>query len=136
MIPEIQLQDLGKYAESVNVYDSGNVTVYASEEVKFKEICSAWSGMLTLSRQMPAFGVSLNDETVKAIKSNLWVEFVFNCEYCNNGMTFERLLVNVSPDYSGFNVIRYLPARGYDGRCFYFDLIDSTMSDFYNVIKK
>lgn len=135
MVPKIEIQDIAKYTDGVNVYDDGNCTPYSKETDKFTKICSVWTGMMGFARQMPAFGVSLNAETTQAIKSNLWVEFTFPQEYCNNGMTFERLLVNVDPSFTGFNVIRYNSKYGYDGRCFYFDLIGSDMQDLYNAIK-
>lgn len=136
MVPEIEIQEIAKYAESVNIYDGGVVAVYPKGERKFEEVCAVWTGMLKSARQMPAFGVSLHGETSDALKSNLWAEFVFDRQYCNNGMPFERLLVNVVPEFTGFNVIRYNSDRGYDGRCFYFDLNDSDMADLYNTIRK
>ena len=135
MVPEIEIQDMARYTDGINVYDDGNFTPYAKGSEGFEKICAVWTGMMGLARQMPAFGVSLNAETTQAIKSNLWLEFTFPQEYCNNGMTFERLLVNVDKSFSGFNVIRYNSQYGYDGRCFYFDLIGCDMHDLYNAIK-
>ncbi len=50
-------------------------------------------------------------------------------------MPFERLLVNVQPEWRGFNFVRYTADFGYDGRCFYYDLAND-MSGFYNVLIK
>lgn len=136
MVPEIEIQDIAKYAVQVNVYDCGNVVAYSRDDVKFKEICAAWTGMLKFARQMPAYGVSLDRETSSAVKDSLWTEFTFDRQFCNNGLPFERLLVNVVPEFTGFNVIRYNGGKGYDGRCFYFSLVDSDMADFYNTVKK
>ncbi|MGN1103699.1 MAG: hypothetical protein ACI4QI_02370 [Candidatus Coproplasma sp.] len=135
MVPEICIEDIAKYTDGINVYDEGNCTAYSKGSDGFAKICAVWTGMMGFARQMPAFGVSLNAETKQAIKSNLWLEFTFPQEYCNNGMTFERLLVNVDKSFSGFNVIRFNSKYGYDGRCFYFDLIGCTMLDLYNAIK-
>ncbi|MGN1060687.1 MAG: hypothetical protein ACI4QN_03045 [Candidatus Coproplasma sp.] len=136
MVPEIEIQEIAKYTDGINVYDGGVCVPYNKESTKFKEICAAWTGMMKFARQMPAFGVSLNSETAKAVKKEVWLEFTFPQEYCNSGMTFERLLINVSPAFSGFNVIRFNSQYGYDGRCFYFDLIGSDMKDLYSIIKK
>lgn len=136
MVPEIEIEEIAKYAETVNIYDGGIITAYNKGDAGFEEICAAWTGMLKFAHQMPAYGVSLHNQTVEELRSGVWTEFTFSQQYCNNGMPFEKLLVNVQPEFSGFNVIRYNSGAGYDGRCFYFSLIDSDMADFYKVIKK
>ena len=83
---------------------------------------------------MPAYGVSLDKKTVKAMKNGLWVEFDFGKLTEYNGMPFEKLLVEVGKEFYGFNIIRYTSERGYDGRCFYIDLVNKNMSDFYNIL--
>lgn len=134
MVPEIQIKDIQNHLQSVGVYDNGVVTIYGENDDKFNTICTVWKGMLQGARQMPAYGVSLHAETQSAIQSGVWVEFSLDGQYSNNGMPFEKLLVNVSPEFSGFNIIRYTSPQGYDGRCFYFDLIDGDMHDFYNAV--
>lgn len=136
MVPEIEIQDIAKYTDGITVYDGGTAVPYTQESAKFKEICAAWTGMMKFARQMPAYGVSLNNETAKAVQKDVWLEFSFPQVYCNGGMPFERLLINVVPEFSGFNVVRFNSQYGYDGRCFYFDLIDSDMADLYAVLKK
>lgn len=131
---EIELENLTQYATGVNVYSDGRKTYYAADNKKFEEICVSWNNMLEGAHQMPAFGVSLNAETVKAIKSGVWVEFVFGKVYTSNEMPFEKLLVNAVPNHTGFNIIRYTSKSGYDGRCFYYDLVNKDMSGFYNCI--
>ena len=120
--------------EEINVYNDGIKTTYANGEKQFKEILTSWNLLLNGSRQMPAFGVSLNRETTKAMKSGLWAEFVFNGTYECNGMPFEKLLVNVEKDNQGFNICRYNSNYGYDGRCFYIDLVNKNMADFYGLL--
>ncbi len=134
MVPEINLEDIAKYVENIAVYNDGNILLYPCGSDKFKKICAAWQGMLICAHQMPAYGVSLNAETLQAVKRGRWVEFDFGQTYCSNGMPFERLLVNVEKEYQGFNVVRYNAENGYDGRCFYFDLNGKDMSDFYNCV--
>lgn len=125
-----------RYAKSVNVYINGATTAYIAGDDKFKEICAQWNNMLVGARQMPAFGVSLNGQTVKALKSGVWAEFVLKGQFSTDGMPYEKLLVNVQSEWTGFNIIRYTSERGYDGRCFYYDLIGKNMSDFYNCLVK
>ena len=136
MVMEIELEKMTDFAESVGVYSDGEHIVYGAGEGKFNLICAEWNNMICGAREMPAFGVSLNGETVKAMKSGVWVEFSFNQTLSSNGMPYEKLLVNVQPKWSGFNVIRYTAKHGYDGRCFYYDLVNKNMRAFYDCLTK
>jgi len=130
----MEIEEVFDETEEIIVYNDGTKTSYGSGDDNFGTIMSSWKELLCGAHQMPAYGVSLNKETVKAMKSGLWTEFVFDGERKSNGMPFEKLLVNVVPDYYGFNLIRYNSEYGYDGRCFYVDLVNKDMSKFYNVL--
>ncbi|MGN0817855.1 MAG: hypothetical protein ACI4L9_02695 [Candidatus Coproplasma sp.] len=121
-------------SERINVYTDGKCKTYESDSSGYNDIISVWDDMTEGARQMPAYGVSLNVETEKAIKNGLWLEFIFlqPCECA--GMNFEKLLVEVQSEYSGFNVIRYNLTYGYDGRCYYIDLIGKNMSKLYDYL--
>ncbi len=134
MTTDIELENIENFVSAIYVYNGGEITLYSDGDAKFQKIVASWRGMLAQSHRMPAFGVSLNAETSKAIKEGVWVEFEFNQPLSSDGMRFEKLLINVVPEYTGFNVIRYNSDAGYDGRCFYFDLINHDMSDFYNTV--
>ncbi len=134
MIMQVELKKITDYAQGINVYKDGEVTAYKVGETRFNEICAEWNSMLYGAHQMPAFGVSLHRETVKALKSGVWAEFTFDGEMSSNGMPYEKLLVNVQPEWSGFNLVRYTAKHGYDGRCFYYDLVNKDMSAFYNCL--
>ncbi len=123
-------------AERINVYRDGNVAVYNCNEDKFGEIVAEWNAMCSDAHDMPAYGVSLNGETVRAMQRGLWIEFDFGKTVIHNEMPFEKLLVNVCAEWSGFNLIRYTAEYGYDGRCFYFNLVDKNMSGLYNLLMK
>ena len=131
---QISLEKITEYADGVTIYNDGNKTLYRAGEDKFNKICAEWNGMMSGAHQMPAFGVSLHNETVKVLKDGVWAEFNFPQVYSSNGMSYSKLLVNVKPEWRGFNIIRYTPERGYDGRCFYYDLCGKNMSAFYNCI--
>lgn len=133
---EIQLDKITEYAKSVNVIVDGVTTAYVVGGQKFNEICAAWNNMLFGAHEMPAYGVSLDRETRKAVKSGVWAEFVFDNEFSSNGMPYEKLLVNAQPEWRGFNIIRYTAEHGYDGRCFYYDLVNKDMSLFYDCLTK
>ena len=123
-------------AESLNVYNEGELTVIEKTDEKFDDIILGWSHMIEGAHDMPAFGVSINDLTLKELRHGLWVEFVFGEEYESNGMPYKKLLINVQKGFYGFNLIRYTAERGYDGRCFYYDLVNKNMGDFYDLLLK
>ncbi|MDE6597491.1 MAG: hypothetical protein K2K60_02505 [Clostridia bacterium] len=131
---EIELDKAFDKAESINVYSNGEVINYAANQKPFKEILVSWNDMIDGAHQMPAYGVSLNRETLKALKSGLWVEFVFDEVYENGGMPFEKLLIQVEKSFTGFNLIRYTTEYGYDGRCFYYDLLNKNMDNLYDIL--
>ena len=128
------LTDVVAMSQEINIYNDGNVFKCYPDESEYNEIVSAWSDMTNDSHEMPAFGVSLDRETRKAKESGLWVEFVFGKQLEYNGMPFENLLINVAKGYQGFNLIRYSSKYGYDGRCFYLDLVNKNMTNFYNIL--
>lgn len=130
----MQLQQAFLQAEEITVYNQGIQSSYACGEEQYNKIVTQWSNMLAQSLTMPAFGVSLNDYTVNAMKSGVWVEFSYGRELSIHEMPFEKLLVEVKPEYKSFNVIRYLPQYGYAGRCFYLDLQGEDMSAVYNLL--
>lgn len=130
----IDLVDGVKNAQQINVYNDGNMYVCNAGENAFNDIVTAWSEMTRGSHEMPAFGVSLDRETKKAKSSGVWVEFVFGKKLEYNEMPFENLLVNVQKSFHGFNIIRYTSKCGYDGRCFYLDILSKDMSNLYEVL--
>ncbi len=134
MQADIDLSNVVETAEYINVYESGEMTTYSNREKPFEVIVEGWKNMLQGSHEMPAFGVSLNRETTKALKDGTWVEFVFETQNYYNEVPFEKLLVNVEKSFQGFNIIRYNANGGYDGRCYYVDLVNKNMTDFYNII--
>lgn len=134
MCISVNLDKACDYANKVNVYDDGKISVYTIGDKPFEEVINGWKCMICGAHDMPAFGVSLNKETVKALNSGLWVEFIYDKQYESNGMPFEKLLVNVQKGFYGFNIIRYNSDSGYDGRCFYYDLVGQNMDSFYDIL--
>ena len=130
----MELNEVFNEAESINVYNDGVKVSYASGGKEFEKVLKGWNTLIDGAHQMPAFGVSLNRETVKQIQSGLWAEFVFDGVKECDGMPFEKLLINVIKDFQGFNIIRYNSNYGYDGRCFYYDLVGRNMADFYDIL--
>lgn len=130
----IELENVFEKAENINVYNDGAVVTYSAQTDGYKNILKAWNIMLDGAHLMPALGVSLHNETLKELKGGLWVEFDFSKLYECNGLPFEKLLIAVHDDYYGFNLIRYTQEYGYDGRCFYYDLVNKNMSSLYDLL--
>ena len=98
-----------------------------------KELNMVVKDMLNDSHTMPAFGVSIHTETLSAIKTGVWLKLQYNGTQDVDGMMFDELLIQINPDFTGFNIIR--GNRGiYEGRCFYIDLIGNTMKQLYDFI--
>jgi hypothetical protein len=90
--------------------------------------------ILNCSREMPAFGVSLDNETKTAIQNGVWLKFKYDKVENFNDMSFDTLLINIVPEYSGFNIIRG-NHNVYEGRCFYISL-NGTMKPLYDYLIK
>ena len=114
------------------VYDNGNKHLYFKGDDKFEKIYKSLIETTDLSHDMPAFGVSLHNETNNALKKGTWVELVFDTEKSFNDMPFDTLLFKVEAEDSGFNLIRKFDGK-YEGRCFYLSL-DDNMNNLKNTI--
>ena len=118
--------------------NSTNIVVFADEQKhlyfkgddKFEIILKQLEDVCKDAHDMPAFGVSIHNETVEAKKHGLWLELEFATEQTFNEMPFNCLLINIVPEASGFNLIRKTNGK-YDGRCFYLNLNSKTKNLFY-----
>lgn len=108
-------------AAQVIVYHEGEATTYARGSAAFAQIMAALAEMSVGAHDMPAYGVSLDQETRQARTTGLWVELVFAEEQYFDGYNFESLLIAVKPADSGFNLIRKVAGK-YEGRCLYLSL--------------
>lgn len=131
---QMELSDVVAISEIINVYNNGEITVYGPVDPQYNQIVEGWNQLTKNAREMPAFGVSLNNETIEAMGTGLWVEFVLDKQYTHNNMTFEKLLVKVEKAWQGFNIVRYNSQSGYSGRCYFLDLVGKDMSEFYNIL--
>ena len=120
-------------AQEIRVYRQGECQSYACGE-KFEEIVAEWNAMTISALPMPAYGVSIDSETVRALAGGVWVEFCYSAPMVYDGMPFERLLIEVQPQFMSFNVIRYNSDGGYVGRRYYIDLNGNNMSKFYECL--
>lgn len=133
---EIQ-NDLVKCMSTPNqyiIYNENNKTTYKTNNNEYNKISNLLIEMCADSREMPAFGVSLDPDTRAAMESGLWIELIYTTTQEYNEMPFDKLLIQVVADYSGFNIFRELDGK-YEGRCFYLSL-EGDMSSLYNYIIK
>ena len=129
-----ELNNIIATSEYINLYNDGEVSIYRPQEISFNKIVDGWKIMCKNAHEMPAFGVSLNDETIKARGVGLWIEFVFDKQYSHSEMTFKKLLIKVEKSWQGFNIVRYNAQNGYSGRCYFIDLSGKDMSNFYDIL--
>ena len=129
-----QIVDVFDKTESITVTRDGVKERFVCGDATYEIVLENFGKMIKGSRQMPAFGVSLDNETRTAMKSGVWVEFDFGRTLFCNEMPFERLLLQLNENYQGINLARYNAECGYHGRCFYLDLNGNT-NEFYKLIK-
>ncbi len=126
------LNDAFKSATSIVVYDDNTSTTLSKGDDKYEEILLSLESIIKGAHEMPAFSVSLDEETRKELKKGFWIELVFDTEKFYGGMNFDKLLISIKPENSGFNIIRHNNGK-YDGRCFYLDL-DGTMKPVFDKV--
>ena len=117
-------------SEQIEIINEGRSVIFDKGTDEYYSILFEFEKMIYGSHQMPAFGVSLDSLTREEMKKGLWVRFIFDGVNYNGDLPFESLLIQVVDDYSGFNVIREYEGK-FDGRCFYIDLVNNTMDEFY-----
>ena len=133
MIIHENIQDCFDTANIIHVIIDNNEEWYDNNDYEYKEIIFYLKNMLKGSHQMPALSVSLDNETRIAMKTGVWLEFLFDIEGINNDLPFSSLLIEVNENSGGFNIIRKYKDK-YDGRCFYIDLNNKNMSELYNYL--
>ena len=117
----------GSFSDSckIKLINNGEVFVYNKGDEEYFSILYEFEKMIEGSHQMPAFGVSIDEDTKEKLNEGLWVEFVFDGIHVNDDLPFESLLIEIESEYSGFNVIRGYKGK-YEGRCFYINLVEKT----------
>lgn len=122
-----------EFANSITIYNNGIISEFSEKDSEFLTIKQAYKTMLENHYEMPAFSVSLHNETINALNDGVWIELGFPRTFTHKQLAFEKLLIKVDKESCGFNLIRFNENK-YDGRCFYINLINSTMENLYNTI--
>ncbi|MEG1706527.1 MAG: hypothetical protein RR086_01060 [Clostridia bacterium] len=114
------------------VYLNGIQYKYLRSARKFESILRGIATLTEGAQALEPFGVALQSDTLSALKEGLFIEFYFYSVLVVDGMTFDRLLIEIKPEYSGFNIIRATKGK-YGGRCYYIGL-NKPMKNFYEFL--
>ena len=128
------LPDVFDKSTNITIFKNGTEYSYFKGDDKFEILLSSLKTITKNSKDMPAFGVSLDNETKQEKLKGIWFELKFKNTLHFNDMPFDALLFKVEKDNSGFNLIRKNNGT-YDGRCFYLNL-NSNMGDLYKLINQ
>ena len=116
-----ELTQILQNVESFNIYTNGMKENVKKSSPDFKCIQQNLNKLFMQARIMPAFGVSLHNETLNELKTNTWLEINFDSEQEINELNFSSLVFKLEPTF-GTNLIRKYNNR-YDGRCIYLDFM-------------
>lgn len=117
---ENSLIDVLEHVESFEVFSNGEKIKIDSNQFGFYNILINLKDLFSASRLMPAFGVSMHNEILYAIKQGEWFQINFNKQLTKNDLPFNSLLFEFD-EVQGFNLIRKFNNE-YSGRCLYLDL--------------
>ena len=115
------LTDYFKSISTITILNSGQKLSFFKGDDKFELIFSELISITNNSHDMPAFAVSLHDETIKELATGIWVELGFNETQTFREMPFDTLLFSLKENNTGLNLIRKHNGK-YEGRCFYLNL--------------
>ena len=124
--------EIMKNIESFNIYKNGTKQKINKNNKNFELITEKLAEIFSQARIMPAFGVSLHNDTIQALQNNIWLEINFNTEQTLNDLPFSSLLFKLEKTY-GINLIRKYN-NSYSGRCIYLDFMQQM--DLTNIIPK
>lgn len=116
--------DCLNYIDSFFIFENGKRKEIKKANVEFDIIYNKIENLFYNSHLMPAFGVSLHNETLNAIKCESWLQINFSKEMIKNDLPFNALIFKLE-ETSGINLIR-LHNKKYDGRCIYLDFNEKT----------
>ena len=130
---EMECKELFEISNKIIVYNDGVENVIDAQDLLFETILKAMKIVNEGGHEMPALGVALDNEVRESLKAGHWIEFWYAESLEHNQMPFDRLLVEVVPDYMGYNLIRHFDGE-YGGRCFYMSL-NGNMTELFESIQ-
>ena len=111
-----------EHLESIELIQNG--TSHKLSKQEFQQTFARLQDLFGEARVMPAFGVSIHEDTINAMQDGEWLKLNYNAEMDKEGLLFTSLLFRLEK-CQGFNLIRLYGER-YDGRCIYLDLPQTT----------
>ena len=130
---ETIISDYFNQAQEIIIYVDGNIESYSNNTQEYDKLLSELLNLTKSSLEMPAYAVSLDNDIRDALTKGVWIELNFVKPLIHNEMPFERLLIQVDSEYTGFNLIRLYNGK-YEGRCFYLNTTNN-MSQLYTTIQ-
>lgn len=121
---ENTMVDTLKDIEYITVITNGEKKDLNKAQFEFDKIIANLRQVYKQGQIMPAFGVSLHNETINEMKFGCWLEIVYNKTQNKNGYLFDSLAIKLE-DCFGFNIFRKYKGK-YEGRCFYLSLDKET----------
>ena len=116
-VQENQLAQCIQNVSKIEVLDNNNLK--ALENQSFEGTIKNLINLFQSARLMPAFSVSLHNETIDALKEGKWLKLTFLHQQNVNGLLFDGLVFQLN-ETSGMNLIREYDGK-YEGRCLYLD---------------
>ncbi len=117
---ENTLTDELNQVESFVILKNGEIEIVENKTTKFNNIKTKLFDLFAMARLMPAFGVSLHNETLLEMKKGEWLKINFSTEQTKNGLPFNSLVFKLEKT-QGFNLIRLFNNK-FEGRCLFLDL--------------
>ena len=122
-VQENQLAQCIQNVSKIEVLDNNNLK--ALENQSFEATIKNLINLFQSARLMPAFSVSLHNETIDALKEGKWLKLTFLHQQNVNGLLFDGLVFQLN-ETSGMNLIREYEGK-FEGRCLYLDF-DETIN--------
>ena len=119
------------HVSEIYIFTNGSKLVLQRPEEQFKFLIDQIQNLFQNSRLMPAFGVSLHEETQNALMEDEWIQLNFPKTLSVDGLEFDSLLFKIETT-GGMNLIRLVNGK-YEGRCFYLDFQE--MLDLKQILK-
>lgn len=117
---ENSLHNCLKFVENFEIFNAGKGKKIDETDTRFNRIFQNLENVFKNSFLLPAFGVSLHQETLNERENGVWLQINFKKEQTKNGLNFNSLLFKLEKT-QGFNLIRLYENR-YEGRCLFLDL--------------
>ena len=117
---ENSLHNCLKFVENFEIFNAGKGKKIDETDIRFNRIFQNLENVFKNSFLLPAFGVSLHQETLNERENGVWLQINFKKVQTKNGLNFNSLLFKLEKT-QGFNLIRLYENR-YEGRCLFLDL--------------